>query len=243
MKILVSPKCLDEAQLLVELGVDIIDIKNPLEGSLGAAVPHVIRDIACYCRSRAVPTSATLGDLPFQPGTAALAAFGLAHLRVSYIKVGLHGARNEEQAIQMLGAVGDAIAMVDSSIAIVAAGYADHRLFDGLSPGELLRAAVHTGCPAIMLDTADKRHGSLFDAMAEPELRSFVVAARQARLLVGLAGSIDARHLPALADLQPDIVGVRGALCTKHDRTQHIDAGSVRRFVTTLRVGRLQTAW
>ena len=44
MKVLVSVISLEEARTVVELGADIIDIKNPAEGSLGAQPPQVIRE-------------------------------------------------------------------------------------------------------------------------------------------------------------------------------------------------------
>jgi hypothetical protein len=233
MKVLVSPQCLDEARLLVELGVDIIDVKNPAEGSLGAPLPSVVQEIAQYCNSRGVPASATLGDLPFKPGTAALAAFGLAQLGVRYIKAGLYGSSTRQQATELLSAVVDAAGMVDETIAIVAAGYADYRAFGGVAPHDLLHAASATRCAVVMLDTADKRGGNLVDVLGERALGDFVASAHDANLIVALAGSIGAMHFPVLARLRAEIVGVRGALCHGRDRSQRIDARLAREFLGT----------
>ena len=46
MKVLISPTSLAEAEAVLAGGADIIDIKNPAEGSLGASFPWVIRDVA-----------------------------------------------------------------------------------------------------------------------------------------------------------------------------------------------------
>ena len=235
VKVLVSPTCLEEARLLVELGVDIIDVKNPVEGSLGAQPPWVIREIAAYANSHAVPVSATLGDLPYKPGTAALAAFGLAQLGVQYVKAGLHGATMHGQAVDMLHSVQRAVRMADETIALVAAGYADYRQFGGLTPRDLVRAASETRCAVVMLDTADKQGGSLFNVMDANELESFVASARAAGLTVALAGSIGREHVARLRRLGPDIIGVRGALCARRDRTTRIDPRAAREFIDAVR--------
>ena len=235
VKVLVSVVSLAEAHTVVELGADIIDIKNPAEGSLGAQPPGVIREIAEFAGPRGTPVSVTLGDLPFKPGTAALAAFGAAHLPVAYLKVGLHGVRTHREALAMLGAVRDAVQLTGRSVSVAAVGYADYRRFDGLAPHDLVRTAHDAGCALAMLDTAIKDGNSLFDVMGSPELEEFVGAARQANLQVALAGSLSHRHLPALRSLRPDIIGVRGAVCAGYDRRDCIDPAAVRAFLLAVR--------
>jgi len=89
IKLLVSPTNLEEARNSIIGGADIIDVKNPLEGSLGANFPWVIKEIRKLVRKyNGLEISATLGDLPNLPGTASLAALGLANCDVDYIKVG-----------------------------------------------------------------------------------------------------------------------------------------------------------
>ncbi|MEM0353700.1 MAG: (5-formylfuran-3-yl)methyl phosphate synthase, partial [Archaeoglobaceae archaeon] len=78
MLVLVSPKDLSEALEAIEGGADIIDVKNPSEGSLGANFPWVIRDVANIAKKYRKEVSATTGDMPFKPGTASLAALGAA---------------------------------------------------------------------------------------------------------------------------------------------------------------------
>lgn len=45
MKLLVSPISVEEARIALEGGADIIDVKNPKEGSLGANFPDVIQSV------------------------------------------------------------------------------------------------------------------------------------------------------------------------------------------------------
>ncbi|MEM3146145.1 MAG: (5-formylfuran-3-yl)methyl phosphate synthase, partial [Archaeoglobaceae archaeon] len=109
MLVLVSPKDLSEALEAIEGGADIIDVKNPSEGSLGANFPWVIRDVANIAKKYRKEVSATTGDMPFKPGTASLAALGAAIAGADYIKVGLYGVKNELEAEEMIKAVVKAV--------------------------------------------------------------------------------------------------------------------------------------
>lgn len=94
MKVLISPVSLEEARVVVAGGADIIDIKNVKEGSLGAQAPWVIQEVVQEFKGQGMLCSATLGDLPYKPGTAALAAYGASLAGADYVKAGLHGATN-----------------------------------------------------------------------------------------------------------------------------------------------------
>lgn len=88
---------IEEARAALAGGADIIDVKNPKEGSLGANFPWAIRAVADLARG-AAPVSATIGDLPFKPGTASLAALGAAVSGAEYVKAGLLGAKDRGQS-------------------------------------------------------------------------------------------------------------------------------------------------
>jgi len=77
MKLLVSPINTTEAKAALDGGADIVDVKNPKEGSLGANFPWMIRAVIETIESKK-PVSATIGDFNFKPGTASLAALGAA---------------------------------------------------------------------------------------------------------------------------------------------------------------------
>jgi len=80
MKLLVSPINTTEAKAALDGGADIVDVKNPKEGSLGANFPWMIRAVIETIESKK-PVSATIGDFNFKPGTASLAALGAADHR------------------------------------------------------------------------------------------------------------------------------------------------------------------
>jgi (5-formylfuran-3-yl)methyl phosphate synthase len=243
MKILGSPISLDEAKILNEGEVDIIDIKNVKEGSLGANFPWVIQEVVQAFPPRdSLAFSATLGDLPYKPGTAALAALGAAVSGVQYVKAGLYGVHTYDEAKEMMEAVVTACKRYRPTINVVAAGYADFRRFGGLAMADLVAAARSAGADLVMVDTAIKDGTTLFDALTFEEIEEFVQAARAASLRVALAGSIQYAHVPLLKRLQPDIIGVRGVFCNKGDRTTGIVLERVREFVCAVKSPMMEVA-
>ena len=231
MKVLISPESLDEATAAVEGQSDIIDIKNVKEGSLGAQPPWNVKKIVEYIHSNGIIASATLGDLPYKPGTAALAAYATAACGADYIKAGLHGVNTYEQAFQMMSDVHRAVRMISKDALVVAAGYADYRRFNGLATYDLVRAAKDSKCDVVMVDTAIKDGRNLFDALTMAELADFIKMAKDAGMLVALAGSIKQEHAEDLFALNPDVIGVRGAVCEGPDRSTRISPEKTRTFV------------
>ena len=143
MLLMISVVSTAEAREAMMGGAGILDIKNPAEGSLGAQVPRIIREIKNIA-SGSVEISAAIGDLPNLPGTAALAALGAAVCGADYVKAGLYGVRSEMEAIMLLREVKDAVRQFGSSI--IAAGYADFHRAGTLDPDCLPRAASLAGC-------------------------------------------------------------------------------------------------
>lgn len=211
-----------EADLVARSGVDILDLKNVKEGSLGANFPWVLDAIIRKYRTRGLQFSAAIGDLEFKPGTAALSAYAAASLGADYVKAGLYGVKNENQALEMSLAIVKAVKTARQRSLAVIAGYADWRSFGGLAPWPLVRAAKKAGAGAVMLDTSRKDGRSLFDNMTIPEISRFLALARAAGLKTALAGSLKLSHLPELSRLGPDIIGLRGAVCLGGDRSRSV---------------------
>jgi uncharacterized protein (UPF0264 family) len=215
MKLMISIVSVAEARDAVEGGAEILDVKNPEEGSLGAQPPQIIREIRRLCPSN-VPVSAAIGDMPNLPGTAALAALGAAACGADYIKVGLHGPRDESEALRLLRRVRDAVR--EYPVSVVAAGYADFRRAGTLDPACLPRIAAAAQAQACLLDTAIKDGCTLFEFIDLQALRDFAEAAHRAGMLFGLAGSLRAQDLETARDLGADVVGLRSAVCRDSER-------------------------
>ncbi len=232
MKLLVSVVSLAEARVAVEAGCAVLDIKNPDEGSLGANFPWVLAEIMAGFPELDCETSATIGDLPHKPGTAALAAYSVSSLGLDYVKAGLYGSTTYEQAVEMMTAVKRATHHANPRARAVAAGFADWRRFNGLSLHDLVRAASDSQVDVCLIDTAIKDGSNLFDSLSFDELAEFVGSCREAGIMCALAGSIKEKHLDDLARLAPDLIGVRGALCSdQSDRRSAVDPARTRAFI------------
>ncbi|HIH43712.1 MAG TPA: (5-formylfuran-3-yl)methyl phosphate synthase [Candidatus Methanoperedenaceae archaeon] len=211
MKLLVSPVNIAEALAAVNGGADIIDVKNPREGSLGANFPWVIKSVKDAIGDASL--SATIGDFNFKPGTASLAALGAAVAGAEYIKVGLYDIKTKEQAVELLRGVARAVKEHDPGKKVVAAGYSDYGRIGSISPLELPSLCSDAGADIVMMDTGIKDGRSTFEFLSEKELKMFVSAAHRHGLLAALAGTIKFQDAPALRRISPDIVGVRGCVC------------------------------
>ncbi|MEM2904914.1 MAG: (5-formylfuran-3-yl)methyl phosphate synthase [Candidatus Bathyarchaeia archaeon] len=216
MRLLVSVVNRLEAQEAVRGGADIVDVKNPLEGALGAQRPSIIREV-----SEALPPgcelSATIGDLPNLPGTASLAALGAVVAGADYVKAGLFGVSTVRDAAALLASIVEAVESYDAAKRVVAAGYADYQAFGSIAPALLPSAAAKAGCYGILVDLKAKGSSSLFDHYGEDELKSLITAAHSLGLKVALAGGLGERDIARILALEADIIGVRRAVCSSKD--------------------------
>ena len=235
VRLLVSVVNADEVEAALAGGADIVDVKNPEEGSLGAPVPALLRAV----RARVTPpvqVSAALGDAPHLPGTMALAAAGAAACGADYLKIGLFGSARPEQALALLAAVRRAAADVNPSTRLMAAAYADASRVGALAPAELPSIARHAGFDGVMLDTAVKDGASTFTAMGEDGVADFCAAARALGLETALAGALGPADLERAQRLGADIVGVRGSAC-EGGRQGTVSAARVRALRAALALG------
>jgi (5-formylfuran-3-yl)methyl phosphate synthase len=228
MKLLVSIVDAGEARAAAAAGADIVDVKNPAEGSLGAPSPSVIAGVRAAVPA-ALPVSAAIGDMPNLPGTAALAALGAARSGATYVKVGLWGVSTEDDAVELLRAVRDGA----PDAVVVAAAYADARrvAHAPLAPELLPRVARAAGVGACLLDTAVKDGRGLLEWLSPDALTALVADAHAAGLQVALAGALRAEDIAVIRDTAADIAGVRSAACGDGRRSAPLDAARVRDLV------------
>jgi (5-formylfuran-3-yl)methyl phosphate synthase len=212
MRLLVSVVNAGEVEAALAGGADIVDVKNPAEGSLGAPVPALLRAVRSRVASPA-EVSVALGDAPHLPGTMALAAAGAAACGADYLKIGLFGSARPEQAFELLAAVRRAASEVNPRTRLMAAAYADASRVGALPPGELPSIARRAGFHGVMLDTAVKDGASTFTAMGDDAVADFFAAARALGLVTAMAGALGPADFERAQRLGADIVGVRGSAC------------------------------
>jgi uncharacterized protein (UPF0264 family) len=88
----------------------------------------------------------------------------------------------------------------------------------------------------VLVDVKSKNgKDNLFSFLTDDQLRDFVTQAHDCNLLTALAGSLDTPDIPRLYNLGADIIGVRGAICTKKDRLAgKLEAEKVMAFASEL---------
>lgn len=199
-RFLASVRDEDEALQALEGGADLVDFKDPAAGALGAAAPDAIERGVARLAGR-VATSATAGDWPLEPELLVAAARRTGATGVDYVKLGLLPGAGLEACIA-------ALAPLAAERRLVAVFFADRGV--PLAALARLRAAGFAGA---MIDTFEKSGGTLRRCLGDGDLRRFVDTAREAELMVGLAGSLALEDIPALVEMGPDLLGFRGALC------------------------------
>ena len=210
MKLLVSPINVEEARIALDGGADIIDVKNPKEGSLGANFPDVIQSVK---RVITKPMSVAIGDFNYKPGTASLAALGASVAGADYIKIGLFDVQTREQASEMTERVTKAVKQYDSKKKVVICGYSDYDRINSISPFELPGIVSDAGADVVMMDTGVKDGRSTLEFLNLEKLESFIGSAHQYGLLAAIAGSLKFEDIDVLKEVSPDIIGVRGCVC------------------------------
>ncbi len=217
MKLLISPKDEEEALEAIKGGADIIDVKNPKEGSLGANFPWVIKRIKEITpEDREV--SAAIGDFQNIPGTASLAALGAAVSGADYVKIGLYGLNSEDDAIKLAGSVVKSVKGYNNKIRVVVAGYADFYRINSISPILIPKIGKKSGADFVMLDTAIKDDKKLFDHMSINKLENFVKDSHKYGISAALGGSLSESDVVPLCRIGVDVIGIRGAACDGNDR-------------------------
>ncbi|XSG82742.1 MAG: (5-formylfuran-3-yl)methyl phosphate synthase [Methyloligella sp. ZOD6] len=204
-----------EAEIALRAGADIIDLKEPDRGALGA-VPH---DVLCETVQRIAgraEVSATVGDLPMLPDVLHPAIAATAETGLDYVKFGVFPGKGAEECLRMLR---PPLAATKLIVVLFADDLPD---FDALS------CVAGMGATGIMLDTRHKHSGHLLSHLDRAKLAGFIETARLRGLRVGLAGALRKEHVGALLALSPDLLGFRGALCEAALRGGALDESAVR---------------
>ena len=212
---LASVNSIAEALLVLSADVDIIDLKQPALGALGALDIATVKQLVAGINGRC-PVSATIGDLPMQPDPVFNAVKAMAETGVDYIKIGFFPGDDWQGTVKKLSA------LTGQNLALIAVLFADKQPDLGIMG--LLKDAGFTG---VMLDTMNKQKGSLTQLMAKMEIAHFVTQAKARQLLCGLAGSLRLEDIPELMSYQADYLGFRGALCQEHNRVGELNEQAV----------------
>jgi len=221
-RLLVSVRSATEARDALDAGVDLVDLKEPRRGALGAVDWEVAVEVASLAAGR-TPLSMALGELvndsrdacrTIPPG-------------VAYVKLGMAGIAAQADWPKRWRA---ALAGLPAFAAPVAVVYADWRDAHAPGPNEVLTQGRELGCTALLVDTWRKSAGGLLDCITLRELAGLLSSARASGMLNVVGGSLSLDTVGPVLDLAPDYVAVRGAVC-RGSRLAALDGRLVERWV------------
>ena len=221
-RILGSVRNPQEAELLLRTSIEILDLKDPARGALGAADPVTVRLVVNQVAGqRRVSAAAGSADDTNVLEQASL----LSREGVDFVKIGFSSLSQQHLLPEFRSAI-------EAPARAVAVLFADS---PETHPMQWIGPACAAGLTGLMLDTADKRSGSLDRHMNLAQVKDWVQATREAGLLCGLAGRLDAKSACHFLAARPDYLGFRGALCNHAVRTGPICLDTTRRLLEALR--------
>jgi uncharacterized protein (UPF0264 family) len=253
--LLVSVRNVEEAEAALAGGADLIDIKEPLHGSLGAASAEVCEAIQLACRRfnerrnrgqqtqgadqpagfEATPRLSSQRRIASTSRIAISVALGelddgIARFSVTLLRdfdYAKIGLSHCRARSDWLTQWRSHLQSIPANVTRVAVVYADWRECNAPDPRDIVRQADNCGCAVILFDTYDKTHGDLLTHFSLSSLTAFSDEIRQRGLRFVLGGSLSAKTIAELAPLKPDFFAVRGAACSG-TRTDAIDKHRVR---------------
>src|SRR5688572_9418128 len=128
-----------EAETALAAGADIIDLKDPSRGALGALALDDIASCVRHVGGRA-PVSATIGDLPMRGEVVRDAVRATAATGIDYVKLGLFPDGDARSCLGMLEQDARAIPLILVLFA------------DALPAFDAIAEAAHIGARGVMFD-------------------------------------------------------------------------------------------
>lgn len=247
-RLLVSVRDRTEAITAISAGVELLDVKDPGRGALGMATTDTLVAISSLLATVPVENrplfSVACGELLDWAAAAGASdkAEALPQLEIppDVVKFGAAGLISGRAAewSSLLAAVDRLVGKPGESLpARVLVAYAEEEAVGAPTLEEAFSAVVDYGWDGLLVDTAQKRGGRLFDLQSVERLRQIRQRCGRAGVLFALAGRLVPDDLERIVAVGADIVGVRSAVCTNEDRSQIIS----RDRIVSLQ-GRLDTA-
>jgi uncharacterized protein (UPF0264 family) len=235
VKLLVSVRSAEEAEAALGGGAHVLDVKEPVRGSLGRAGDTLIAEVIARVAGRR-PVSAALGELANPAEAAPYPGRGLA-----YVKWGLFGMGGRPDWRAAWEGAARRVAAVDPECRVVVAAYADWQWAGAPPLSEVEEFARARPGGVLLVDTFQKAPRpetgappTLLDVLPPAEVVRLCERCRGAGVRVALAGSLRAGEVEALKAARPDWFAVRGAACEGSRRESAVSARKVRELADLL---------
>ena len=220
-QLLISVVDINEAQLALSHGADLIDLKNPHEGALGALPVEKIQKVVAYVKAHRISqeqyTSATVGDLPMQSDLIIRQVLAVANTEVDFVKIGFFPSECYQACLDALSEI------AKKGIKLIAVLFAEIEY----SP-HLVEQIKCAGFYGIMLDTAQKNGATFLDYYSEGKMLSFSSHIRSCEMAFGLAGSLTIQHLEKVLTFHPTYIGFRGGVSVDNQRKLSLDGEKIK---------------
>lgn len=203
-QLLISVRNAVEAADALAGGANIIDVKEPSRGPLGAADNQVVQQVLRFVNGRR-QVSVAAGEL-----VDAIAMDSTFPIGVQWVKFGLANCARDDKWAARFALLRNQLP-IDARIVPVI--YADHRAACAPAPEEILQVAQDCNCHVILVDTFDKTAGTLFEHWSFSEVEKFVTQAHANGMAIALAGGLRDESIVLAAAIGADVIGVRGAVC------------------------------
>lgn len=232
-QLLISVTNIDEARIALENGVDVLDLKDPSDGALGALDIQEVNKINAYVNHKTL-VSATIGNIKFHSSDDLNTA--LARIRtlilagVDIIKIGFFDNQvpeNRSKNVQQLEISAELLLAIQAmclskTIKFVAVLFAENtyeaHFIDGL---------LTIGFEGLMIDTMVKNGQSAMHFNNHDQFKSIADCAHAKGYWFGIAGSLQPQDIALVKYLKPTYIGFRGAACDGNDRKNMLSPLSV----------------
>ena len=221
-QLLISVKNVEEALIALDAGADIIDLKDPNIGALGALDEVICAQIVQAINGRKL-ISATIGEQHASLNALIASIQARAAIGVDIIKIAVC---SHFYAADFMAEV---TKLTCAGTKMVVVFFADEVM--DLS---LIAALKNAGFYGAMLDTSLKQR-DLLAVQTTLQLQNFVTLCEKYQLKSGLAGSLKPQHIDDLAKINPTYLGFRGGVCENAIRNADLSQNKVLKIANMLR--------
>lgn len=213
--LLISTTNQTEVEMAMTCGADIIDLKDPALGALGALPIQRIKELISFVGGRK-EISATIGDVPMEAGLIKGSVEAFTHLGLDYIKIGFFESSNYKSCLSVMQN------FAESGIKLIAVLFVEY-----VYPEDLLKQIKDAGFTGLMFDTCEKNGKTIFDAFTVNQINALKLSADSLELMFGLAGSLNIQHISRIKLIAPTFAGFRGGVCDAENRVNVLNSEKI----------------
>ena len=209
-KILASIKNAHEAEIISKFNFDIVDIKNVDDGALGYVGDSSIEKIIKIFCNNTLSVTAGNDSSPLTKKQLKRVKF-LDKLGIEYVKIGIFDINLLQDHCNFLESVKH---LTIKTVGVIFA--------DLISSEQEIEEVLKLDYDGLMIDTASKNNQSTLDILSADTLKFFTESCKESDKFCGISGSLSSMRFKETLSLQPNFIGLRGALCS-HSKRDNID--------------------